>query len=126
MLPFSKFCFSKPGKGIFQVLFFYTLSWSPSKSFRVAFRALTSVKDAIFAVFLLIASRKILKNLKEAAMQNVTAQQYYSQISSCQKTDLFCLRSQSTQNKTFSGGCKSTSRIRQVSFLLILSHFFRN
>lgn len=70
-------------------MFFCTLSWSPSKSFRVAFRVLTSVKDAIFAFFLLIASRKILKNLKEEATQNVKALQYCSQFQAVRKLVYF-------------------------------------
>lgn len=73
----SKFWFSTTLKRseLFSSDFFCTLSWSSSKSFRVVFRVLTSLKDAIFVVFLLIASRKTLKNLTEEATQNVKAQQ---------------------------------------------------
>lgn len=38
---------------------------------------LTSLKDAIFAVFFLIASRRTLKNLTGEATQNVKAQQWH-------------------------------------------------
>lgn len=58
-------------------MFFCTLSPTPSKSLRVALRVLTSVKDDIFARLLLMASRKILKNLKEEATQNVQPQLHY-------------------------------------------------
>lgn len=96
---------------VFQVIFSCTLSWSSSKSFRVVFRVLTSWKDAIFVVFLLIASRRILKNLTEWATQNVKAQQCHRKSEVVKK--LFILvNKQSIHNRTLlPAGCSSTSRI---------------
>lgn len=99
-------------------MLFCTLSPSPSKSFRVAFRVLTSVKDAIFAFFRLIVSRTILKNLKEEATQEVHVQQHCSQVWAIINRTYF-KKPVNSWHDIFLGGYKNVSRVRQLIFLLI-------